>query len=151
MAFPDFSFFRELVRSLRINSGDESTVSVELARELEDLRKIALNLVMAFLTVHTISGSHALGATTLALLIYTINLHIAVNARFLQNSPILSISLHIIPLLGIFCIAVFNLVIVVQSPAVAAAVLLACVLPPLIVAVHLAKRYAEVILMSLPV
>jgi hypothetical protein len=47
--------------------------------------------------------------------------------------------------------AVFQLVIVLQSPAVAAAVFLACALPPLIIAVHLTKRYTEMILMPFPV
>lgn len=37
-------------------------------------------------SVHEISASHALAATTLALLVYTINLHIAINNRFLQVS-----------------------------------------------------------------
>lgn len=44
--------------------------------------------------------------------------------------------------------AVFKLVIAVQSPAVAAAVLLACALPPfIIIAVHFAKQYAEMVFM----
>lgn len=37
--------FRELLRSLRVNSGDELPYSIELTRKLEDLRKISLNLV----------------------------------------------------------------------------------------------------------
>ncbi|KAH0833306.1 hypothetical protein J3R83DRAFT_12371, partial [Lanmaoa asiatica] len=102
-------------------------------------------------SVHAVSASNALGATTLALLVYTINLHIVINTRFLQSSPTLSRFLHAVPLLGIFCMAVFKLVTVVQSPAVAAAVLLVCTLPPLIIAVHLAGRYAKLILMTLPV
>lgn len=47
--------------------------------------------------------------------------------------------------------AVFNLVIVVQSPAIAAAVLLACALPSFIIAVHLARRYADMISIPFPV
>ena len=47
--------------------------------------------------------------------------------------------------------AVVQLVIVVQSPAVAAAVFLACALPPLILAAHLTGRYAEMILIPFPV
>ncbi|KAF8547961.1 hypothetical protein OG21DRAFT_825735 [Imleria badia] len=147
MTFRNTAPFRELVRSLRTISGDEPPFFVELTRELEDLRKISLNLLMTFLTVHAISASHALGATTLALLVYTINLHIAINTRFLQSSPTLSGFLHVIPLLGIFCMVVFEFVTVVQSPAVAAAVLLACALPPFIIAVHFAKQYAEMVFM----
>jgi hypothetical protein len=48
MAFHNIPLFRELVRSLRINPGDEPPFSVELTRELEDLRKISLNLVCVF-------------------------------------------------------------------------------------------------------
>ncbi|KAF8442352.1 hypothetical protein L210DRAFT_804763, partial [Boletus edulis BED1] len=120
--------FRELVGSLQIKSGTEPPFSVELTRELEDLRKITLNLLTAFLTIHAISASHALGATTLALLVYTINLHIAVNTHFLQSSPTQTKFLHAIPLLGIFCMAVFKLMIFVQSPAITACILLACAL-----------------------
>lgn len=63
----------------------------------------------------------------------------------------LSRLLHAIPLLGIICMAVFKFVIIVQSAAIAVAVLLACALPLLAIAVHFAKRYAEVSLMLLPV
>lgn len=47
--------------------------------------------------------------------------------------------------------AVFKLVIVVQSPAIATAVLLASALPPFIIAVHLARQHAKMILMPFPV
>lgn len=48
MAFHNIPLFRELVRSLRINPGDEPPLSVELTRELKDLRKITLNFVCVF-------------------------------------------------------------------------------------------------------
>lgn len=46
--------------------------------------------------------------------------------------------------------AVSKLVVVVQSPPVAAAVLLACALPPLIIGIHVTRRYVDKIL-PLPV
>ncbi|KAG9315322.1 hypothetical protein JVU11DRAFT_4463 [Chiua virens] len=148
MPLHDIFNFRRLARALRFNPVNERPIPLELTRELDDLRKVLLNLLTAFLTVH---ASSVMGAVTLALLVYTINLHIVINASFLQNSPTLSRILHAIPVLGIFCMATFELVVVVQSPPVAAAVLLACALPPLVIAAHLGRRYAETIFIPFPV
>lgn len=48
MALRTISFVRELDHSLRINSRDEPPFSVELAKQLEDLRKVSMDLVHFF-------------------------------------------------------------------------------------------------------
>ncbi|KAF9238477.1 hypothetical protein BU15DRAFT_75175 [Melanogaster broomeanus] len=141
--------FRSLVSSLRATSSEREPLSVEFRRELEEFRKISLNLLMAFLAIHAISASNALEAVTLALLIYTISLHIAISGSFLEvnsqffvdflDSPALSRVLHAVPLVGIFSMAAFELVLVVRSPALAAGALLVCVLPPLVIGIHAEK------------
>lgn len=88
---------------------------------------------------------------TLALLIYTMSLHIAISGSFLQDSLALSRFLHAIPLVGISAMAAIELVLVVRSPALAAGALLVCVLPPLIIGIQYAGLYAEKIWMRLPV
>ena len=88
----------------------------------------------------------------LALLIYTISLRLTVNTCFLQVStllnavlddlifpkgyPALSRFLHVVPLLGTFCMASVELVLDMQSPALAAVVLLLSVLPFITVVVR---------------
>ena len=88
----------------------------------------------------------------LALLIYTISLRLTVNTCFLQVStllnavlddlifpkgyPALSRFLHVVPLLGTFCMASVELVLDMQSPALAAIVLLLSVLPFITIVVH---------------
>lgn len=52
------------------------------------LDRVRMLLTACGHSVHTISASHTLGATTLALLVYTINLHIFTNVHFLQVSPL---------------------------------------------------------------
>ncbi|KIJ14321.1 hypothetical protein PAXINDRAFT_12971 [Paxillus involutus ATCC 200175] len=131
--------FQSSVLSRRAANSEHEPLSVELTRKLEELRKISLDLLMAFLAVHAISASDALGAVTLALLIYTMSLHIAISGSFLQDSLALSRFLHAIPLVGIFAMAAIELVLVVRSPALAAGALL------------YAGLYAEKIWMRLPV
>ena len=90
----------------------------------------------------------------LALLIYTISLRLAVNTCFLQvstlldghllfvtscsrkNYPVLSRFLHAVPLLGTVCMAGVELVLDMQSPALAVVVLLLSVLPSITTVVH---------------
>ena len=89
----------------------------------------------------------------LALLIYTISLRLTVNTCFLQvkhsprrsilhdlrfpkGYPALSRFLHVVPLLGTFCMASVELVLDMQSPALAAIVLLLSVLPFITIVVH---------------
>ncbi|KAF8842120.1 hypothetical protein BDN67DRAFT_1068031 [Paxillus ammoniavirescens] len=143
--------FRSLALTRRAANSEHEPLSVELTKKLEEFRKISLDLLMAFLAVHAISGSNALGAVTLALIIYTISLHIAISGSFLQDSLALSRFLHAIPLVGIFAMAAIELVLVVRSPALAAGVLLVCVLPPLIIGIQYAGLYADKMLMRLPV
>ncbi|KAG6373462.1 hypothetical protein JVT61DRAFT_6615 [Boletus reticuloceps] len=161
------TLFRELVDSLQINSGTEPPFSVELTRELEDLRKIILNLLMAFLTLvisrlyQSVANSHMAAASMQSQHRMRWERRrwrfLSIPSTFISpstptfSSPTLTKFLHAIPLLGIFCMAVFKLMVFVQSPAIAACILLACTLPPLIIAVQFAKRCAEVILMPFPV
>ncbi|KAH0833484.1 hypothetical protein J3R83DRAFT_12607, partial [Lanmaoa asiatica] len=104
-----------------------------------------------------IAGSKILGPLTLALLIYTISLHLAISTRFLQvvvflpnfcllrglilpqNCSTLSRLLHIVPFLGITCMAAVELVTDVQSPALAAGTLLVGALSSLIMAIYHAR------------
>ncbi|KIK96141.1 hypothetical protein PAXRUDRAFT_32557 [Paxillus rubicundulus Ve08.2h10] len=131
--------FRSLVLSRRDANSEREPLALELTRKLEEFRKISLDLLMAFLAVHAISASNALGAVTLALLIYTISLHIAISGSFLQDNLALTRFLHAIPLVGIFAMAAIELVLVVRSPALATGVLL------------YAGLSADKILMRLPV
>ena len=90
----------------------------------------------------------------LALLIYSISLRLTVNTCFLQvstlldgpplfviscfhkNYPVLSGFLHAVPLLGTVCMAGVELVLDMQSPALAVVVLLLSVLPFITTIVH---------------
>ncbi|KAF9223417.1 hypothetical protein BS17DRAFT_138780 [Gyrodon lividus] len=150
MPLPGIPTLRSLVHSRCAIGSERESLSVELTKELQEFRKISLNLLMAFLAVHAISASNALGAVTLALLIYTISLHIAMSGSFLQDSLALSRFLHAIPLVGIFSMAAIELVLVVRSPVLAAGVLLMCVLPPLIIGIQYAGLYADKMLLRLP-
>ncbi|KAF8553887.1 hypothetical protein OG21DRAFT_1485068 [Imleria badia] len=145
------SLFRGLDRSRYINAGHEAVPSSDLTRELEDLRKFSLNSLMMFLGVHLVAGSKALGPLTLALLIYTISLHLAIGASFLQNCPTLSRFLHAVPFLGISGMAVVELVMGVQSPALAVGGLLVGALPLLIIAIYHARSSIKRASMRLPV
>ncbi|KIJ62799.1 hypothetical protein HYDPIDRAFT_29948 [Hydnomerulius pinastri MD-312] len=133
-------------------SAECEPLSLELAKEQEEYRKISLNLLMAFLAIHAVSASNTLGALTLALLIFTISLHVATSTGFLQTSPsALSRFLNAIPLLGICAMATIELVLALRSPAIAAAVLLVCMLPPLIAGIQRARWYANEMSTQLPV
>ena len=101
-----------------------------------------------------ISGSKALLPVVLALRIYSISLRLTVNTCFLQvstlldgpllfmiscfhkNYPVLSGFLHAVPLLGTVCMAGIELVLDMQSPALAVVVLLMSVLLLITTIVH---------------
>ncbi|KAH7884720.1 hypothetical protein F5I97DRAFT_1494535 [Phlebopus sp. FC_14] len=152
MPLRDLLSLRSLVRSLSTMSAESEPLSPELARKLEEYRKTSLNLLMAFLTVHSISASNALGAVTLGLLIYTISLHLATGAGALQHSSsVLSAFLHAVPLLGIFVMAAVELAAALRSPATVALVLLLCILPSLLAGARRAKYYIEKITEQLSV
>ncbi|KAN0092598.1 hypothetical protein V8E55_003382, partial [Tylopilus felleus] len=93
-------------------SGHEpaSGSSLEETRKLEDLRKFSLNSLMMFLGIHLIAGSKTLASLTLAFVMYTISLHLAISGNFFQNCPTLSRLLHVIPFLGISSMTALELV-----------------------------------------
>ncbi|KAN0092642.1 hypothetical protein V8E55_003426 [Tylopilus felleus] len=132
----------------RLDFGHGPAPSPEVARKLEDLRKFSLNSLMMFLGIHLIAESKALASLTLAFLIYTITLHLAISTSFLQNCPNLSRLLHTIPFLGISFMAAVELVMGAHSPALAVGGLLVGTLPLLVIAVYHARLHGE---MHLPV
>ncbi|KAG6372266.1 hypothetical protein JVT61DRAFT_8069 [Boletus reticuloceps] len=81
-----------------------------LTAELEDSRKFSLAALTALLAVLAISGSKALQPVVLTLLMYTITLRVALNTCFLQDYPTVSRLFHVIPLLGISCMACIELI-----------------------------------------
>ncbi|KAI9566920.1 hypothetical protein HD554DRAFT_1077280 [Boletus coccyginus] len=125
-----------LHRSQQINPGQQHPLPSELATELEDSRKILLNSLMTLLAVLAILGSKSVLPVMLALLVYTIGLHLTADTCSLQNYPALSRLLHAIPLLGNFLIAGVELVLYVQPPTLAAVVLLLSLLPLIAAIVH---------------
>ncbi|KAI9566889.1 hypothetical protein HD554DRAFT_1073451 [Boletus coccyginus] len=134
-----------------IYPGQQHPIPYDLTTELEDSRKFSLNLLMALLSISAISGSKALQPVALTLLIYTINLRLALNACFLQNYPTMSRFLHVIPLLGTSCMAGIELVLGVQSIALAILGILLGILPLVTMAVHHARHCIEAPVTELPV
>ncbi|OJA16173.1 hypothetical protein AZE42_00007 [Rhizopogon vesiculosus] len=107
--------------------------SPRLAQDLEDCRKVYLNVLVAFLTLHSITGSTSLAVVTLALMLYTISLHIAAAARaFCQLGVVIFAGLHAIPAVGIFAVASVELAFAVKSPTAAISISILCLLPAIV-------------------
>jgi len=127
-----FFAMTSLVASPTINLSTQLE-SPRLAQDLEDCRKICLNVLVAFLTLHSITGSTGLAVVTLTLMLYTISLHIAAAARaFCQLGVVIFASLHAIPAVGIFAVASVELAFAVKSPTAAISISILCLLPAIV-------------------
>ncbi|KAF8553886.1 hypothetical protein OG21DRAFT_1497382 [Imleria badia] len=153
MSFCIICFLRRFHRFQQINVGQQHLPSLLLdpSTELEDSRKFSLNSLTALLAVLAVSGSKALHPVALTLLIYTISLRLAINTCFFHNYPTLSRFLHVIPLLGMSCMAGVELVSGLQSPALATVGILLGVLPLVTLAVHHGRQCTETPTAGLPV
>ncbi|EGO24818.1 hypothetical protein SERLADRAFT_468680 [Serpula lacrymans var. lacrymans S7.9] len=114
-------------------------LSAEHVKETDDYRKLSLNILVAFLALHSISGSHVLSGLTLALVLYTVSLHMAcrnLTGACEQLDPHIFSFLNAIPGLGISVITCIELFRVMSSPTAAVFVILACFVPPLTLVAH---------------
>ncbi|OJA10543.1 hypothetical protein AZE42_12360 [Rhizopogon vesiculosus] len=127
-------------------------VSPALTRDLQDCRKTALNLLMAFLALHSITGSVDLAVVTLTLMLYTISLHIAASAGASHHlGTVIIVILHAIPAVGIFALTLVQLVITVKSPVVAISIIIFCFLPTMVaISQYLRMRCMKATIDQLP-
>ncbi|KAN0092662.1 hypothetical protein V8E55_003446 [Tylopilus felleus] len=152
MPFCPICFLRRFHRTHNQTAGQQYPFLPELTSELEDSRKFSLNSLMALIAIITVSGFKALQPMGLALLIYTISLRVATNSCFFRDFPTVSRFLHVIPLLGVCCVAGVALVSYSQSPTLATMCLLLGVLPLVTVVIHHGRLCGETSsAMALPV
>ncbi|KAJ8592206.1 hypothetical protein M405DRAFT_64578 [Rhizopogon salebrosus TDB-379] len=106
--------------------------SPKLAKDLEDCRKICLNILVAFLALHSVTGSTDLAVVNLTLMLYTISLHIAATAGASRLGAVIFAILHAIPAVGIFAVTSVELVFAIKSPPVAISIIILCFLPTMV-------------------
>ncbi|KAG6372269.1 hypothetical protein JVT61DRAFT_8073 [Boletus reticuloceps] len=151
MSFCLICFLRRYHSSQQASPAQWHASHSNLTAELEDSRKFSLAALTALLAVLAISGSKALQPVVLTLLMYTITLRLALNTCFLQDYPTMSRLLHVIPLLGISCMACIELIFGMQSPALATVCIFLGILPLVTMVVHRGRQCAEMSMAVLPV
>ncbi|KAF8420541.1 hypothetical protein L210DRAFT_3574593 [Boletus edulis BED1] len=97
----------------------------------------------ALLAILAISGSKALHAVVLTLLMYVITLSLATSTCFIRDYPAVARLLHVIPLLGISCMVCVELTFGVQSHMLATVCILLGVLPLVTMLVYHGSQRTE--------
>ncbi|KAH7930132.1 hypothetical protein BV22DRAFT_76204 [Leucogyrophana mollusca] len=125
MPFPSFA------ASLRDFVACGQPASPDILKVFEECRKTSLNILIAFVALHSISGSTSLAAVTLVLLLYTLTLHLACGVGAIKelDSRILE-AMNAVPGFGICAITCIELVYAVESTAVAVCLIALCFVPP---------------------
>lgn len=126
-------------------------ISPSLARDLQDCRRTSLSLLMAFLTLQSMSGSGGLVVATLTLILYTISLDITASAGVSHLGTVIFGILHAIPAVGIFAVTSVELAFAVKSPAAAISIIVSCFFPTMIaISYCLRMRYIKAMVDQLP-
>ncbi|OAX38110.1 hypothetical protein K503DRAFT_856913 [Rhizopogon vinicolor AM-OR11-026] len=117
-------------RAMNLSTHLESS---RLAKDLEDSRKTCLSVLVAYLALHSITGTNGLAVVTLTLMLYTISLHIAaIVGASRQLGVVVFAILHAIPAVGIFAVTSAQLAFTVRSPTVAISIIILCFLPAMV-------------------